>query len=199
MSELKSWFNVSSKIAKSTDPNSDRYANVHACPADADNVYLTATDGKHAAVNRVEGTLDKPRLAPALVVTHTGKRPMRVECNSQWQNDKGKFAPVVTDGRFPLVPDVLPSPVQGEHTLLILDAGVLKRLADSVSGYGIVRLFLPPAEANGKIAKAIAVSGSDGIGAIMPCYDTGDAADYFRDYQSQRDTYCDTFAQVEHD
>jgi len=132
--EIKTKFDATNKFKNIMDMESSRYAlgSTHVMQTEsADDVYLTATDGRIMAVNRVSGHTDETRLVPGSVMP-TKLKGGKVELNGKWMNDSGKYADEIDEGRFPAMDQVLPVLSAESHILLHLGADVLRNLCEAM-------------------------------------------------------------------
>ncbi len=162
---------ISTKPHKCTDSESSRYAlgNCRAFPAE-DGVVLVATDGRKLAAVQCDGELPAPEYVPSAVLPRTVK-PVRIERNGRWENDKGAFSEPIPDsvGRFPRVRDAIPESAAG-YSVLTIDATYVRQLYEALNtkAQSSITLFIPEANKDGCVDSAIPVLGEKGIGVLMP-------------------------------
>lgn len=203
MSEIRAELTIDRPLSQCCDAIGKRYAlsAVHVAPSsESGMVWASACDSKILAVVKQPGMTDVPHLLPGQFAKPAGKGKTVASLNGVWtvsgKNargvDDGKPARIAaeTEGRFPATEHVLPA-VDSGCTVLSLDAELLANLAKAISDDGKVFLLIKSPE------DSIAVSGSHGIGVIMPASIASQnqtheqAAVRVRDaYNEQRDAYC---------
>lgn len=203
--------NVPTRIDKACAKASSRYAinGVKISPhTDDGRAWLTATDGHLLAAvpTDIEGDRNPSDYMPASVVPTSG-RDRHVTRNGQWQNAKGKFAPIEDNpGNFPPCHDVMPDidPDSPDTMVIGLDAKLLLNLAQAL---GSDKVYLIVAKSDLKVkgekqkygdppryahtTKPIRVvpgfdDGAEGFGVLMPVSGDSNPAAY---YKARRDQY----------
>lgn len=188
MSEITTSVHVPKPICQVAEREHTRYAlaAVQVVPGERnETAWLAATNSRIAAVRRTRGTTDAPQLIPRGVMP-TRKEGTLVELNGRWENANGQSAKPEAEGaRFPRIDDYMPVPTRddlehGRFHALSVDARLLRKLADAISGDGIVTMFVPAARGvysptyMPAVDSAIPVVGPDGFGAIMPLTSVSD-------------------------
>jgi len=147
-------------------------------PTDAYRPLVVATDGKCAAISRVEALMDDDTPnrfkvpCDALPTNPGASRGSAITCNGDGNWRRGKAVVAPTPGEdFPDVAAVMPdldSADYADSPGITLNADILRALADALTSDGVVTLF------PGRPNRAIAVvgyghEGVAGAGVIMPC------------------------------
>jgi hypothetical protein len=188
MSKVSHSFTPRTKIDACCDLASSRYAlgSVEVIPStEKGEVYCSATDGRVATVAIADGEADGVSLMPAKLA----KPGKLVSLNGRWEC-AGKVANT-TEGRFPRLEDVLPTPTapypeMTEYTTLVLKGPQLKLIADAIAGEsGTLTLFVPRNGAKGYVDGAIAIVGENGLGVVMATV----PSNTWEDYETRRKAY----------
>jgi hypothetical protein len=173
MSQISHTVVPPTKIDACCDPVGGRYGGALRCveiipSAEDGTVYCTATNGSVLSIVLAPGMAKGPALLPGKFAK-PGKPAM---LNGRWESN-GKFIEPGDPGfRFPKCQDVITSLTDDDapqFTVLCLNAGYLKQLADAIGDEdSVVTMFIPPNGDEQNVDKAVAVRGVNGIGVIMP-------------------------------
>ena len=182
------------KIHECTDNESVRYglSNVQFRPAKADSKTspcLVASDGRILAIVPTLAEYngeqpDEPILIPGEVFDRRKtyvenadiesgdmRQPKQAFVRSlggEWTGSSGKLREGCKD-RFPKIHDIAKQIDSSDCTVLALDANLLRKLADSISGEEkTIKLIIPQTELGKSVQSAVSVVGERGIGVLMP-------------------------------
>lgn len=185
---LKASVRIRTALAAVTDPDSSRYnlGDVRAVQGADGTVWLSATDGRMAAVIPAEGFVDRPTMLPHEILPlkkkDFGRDGAAVTLNGKWESrpyeigkpfaGSAKECPAgEREGRFPAMSDMFhPLPAD---VVLSINAQKLLKLAEAINDghsgnpLGCVTLLIRRAD-DGTVTDAVRVVGDAGIGLIMP-------------------------------
>tara|TARA_R110000803_G_scaffold193054_2_gene255968 strand:- start:302 stop:1384 length:1083 start_codon:yes stop_codon:yes gene_type:complete len=180
--EPKTRIELQSNPAACCSDSNSRYAlqnvEIRQSSAEADKVFLGATDGRHAAIVKAPGTTAETSQAPGKIFpskkNQWPKRPadqlVTINGNgNQWSRSAVQKPTAIElqeiDGRFPDIADVMPD-ISGLQEIT-LDVALLAKLAEALNTHNSMEatkltLFV------GKADQPAAIVGQNGIGVIMP-------------------------------